>query len=122
MDGVGPESLDITEKSLFSHVFSFVFIWNPRPHCAGSNFLGRKEGRMAQPTHLLFTVTVDFAVPQQKQCPFGNQSLQERSSQSSTVTPELSHLPVGGVQTGWNILYQQKNPKHPPGSDYGLSS
>lgn len=45
MDGVGPESLDITEKSLFSHVFSFVFIWNPRPHCAGSNFLGRKEGR-----------------------------------------------------------------------------
>lgn len=76
-----------------------LFLFGVPDHTgAGSNFLGRKEGRMAQPAHFLFTITVDFAVPQQKQCALGNHC------QSSTVTPVLSDLPLGGVEMEWNIL------------------
>lgn len=67
--------IELRKTNLFSHFYSLwgvLFLFAIPDHCgAGNNFLRREEGRMAQPTRLLFTVTVGFALPQQQQCPFG---------------------------------------------------
>lgn len=92
--------LELRKNSLFSAGYS---LWGVFCFCLESQttlvlVATSWEGRMAQPAHFLFTITVDFAVPQQKQCALGNHC------QSSTVTPVLSDLPLGGVGIEWNIL------------------
>lgn len=69
--------IELRENNLFSLLCSlwgvFLFLFAIPDHAGAGRTPGkeRKEGRKAQPTHFLFTVTVGFAIPQQQQCAFG---------------------------------------------------
>lgn len=121
MDGGGPESRDITEEnqSVCTCLFPvgwFLFLFAIPDHTgAGSNFLGKKEGRMAQPSHFLFTVTVRFAVPQQQQCAFGNHSLpweeQPKFYSYSCAVPASCWRCINGEE--YFITAENKKKNHP---------